>query len=84
MRTHTGVATHMFAALAGRGIDVALINTSEVRINVTVPLVRGREGQECLVRAFLQHASPKGGGEAVPGSGTDPPASPSDAMIGST
>src|SRR5262249_42903893 len=30
MRTHTGVATRMFAALAERGINVNLINTSEV------------------------------------------------------
>ena len=34
MRTHTGVATRMFAALAERGININLINTSEVRINV--------------------------------------------------
>jgi aspartate kinase len=52
MRTHTGVATRMFAALADRGINVNLINTSEVRINVATDLDRGREGLECLKRAF--------------------------------
>ncbi len=52
MRTHTGVATRMFAALADRGINVNLINTSEVRINVGTDLDRGREGLECLRRAF--------------------------------
>jgi aspartate kinase len=52
MRTHTGAATRMFAALAERGINVNLINTSEVRINVGTDIERGREGLECLKRAF--------------------------------
>jgi aspartate kinase len=52
MRTHTGVATRMFAALAERGINVNLINTSEVRINVGTDVARGREGLDCLKRAF--------------------------------
>ncbi len=52
MRTHTGVATRMFAALAERGINVNLINTSEVRINVGTDVARGREGLECLRQAF--------------------------------
>jgi aspartate kinase len=52
MRTHTGVATRMFAALADRGININLINTSEVRINVGTDIARGQEGLECLKRAF--------------------------------
>ncbi len=52
MRTHTGVATRMFAALAERGININLINTSEVRINVGTDIARGREGLEALKRAF--------------------------------
>ena len=52
MRTHTGVATRMFAALAERGININLINTSEVRINVGTDISRGREGLECLKKAF--------------------------------
>ena len=52
MRTHTGVATRMFAALADRGINVNLINTSEVRINVGTDVARGQEGLDCLKRAF--------------------------------
>ena len=43
MRTHTGVATRMFAALAERDINVNLINTSEVRINVGTDVDRGRK-----------------------------------------
>jgi aspartate kinase len=42
MRTHTGVATRMFAALAERGININLINTSEVRINVGTDIARGK------------------------------------------
>lgn len=53
MRTHTGVATRMFGALAERRINIALINTSEVRINVATDYQRGQEGIECLRRAFL-------------------------------
>ncbi len=52
MRTHTGAATRMFAALAERGININLINTSEVRINVGTDIARGKEGLECLKRAF--------------------------------
>jgi aspartate kinase len=52
MRTHTGVATRMFGALAGAGINIALINTSEVRINVATDVERGREAESCLKRAF--------------------------------
>jgi aspartate kinase len=52
MRTHTGVATRMFAALAERGININLINTSEIRVNVGTDIGRGREGLESLKRAF--------------------------------
>jgi aspartate kinase len=52
MRTHTGVATRMFAALAERGININLINTSEVRINVGTDIARGQEALDCLKRAF--------------------------------
>src|SRR4051812_48067962 len=52
MRTHTGVATRMFGALAERGINIALINTSEVRINVATDIARGREGLACLKQTF--------------------------------
>jgi aspartate kinase len=52
MRTHTGVATRMFGALAKRGINIALINTSEVRINVATDIARGQEGLACLKQTF--------------------------------
>ncbi len=57
MRSHAGVAARMFSALAERGINVNLINTSEVRINVGTDIVRGREGLECLRLAFATGSS---------------------------
>ena len=53
MRTHTGVATRMFAALADLDININLINTSEVRINVGTDITRGQEALACLKRAFV-------------------------------
>ncbi len=52
MRTHTGVALRMFGALAEQDINIALINTSEVRINVVTAIARGRDGIGCLRQAF--------------------------------
>jgi aspartate kinase len=52
MRTHTGVATRMFGALADKNINITLINTSEVRINVVTDLGHGRQALECLRDAF--------------------------------
>ena len=67
MRTHTGVATRMFGALAERGISLKLINTSEVRINVAIDLEQGREGRECLAQAFLQPLTLRHAGAGLPG-----------------
>jgi aspartate kinase len=52
MRTHTGVARKMFGALARRGINIAMINTSEVRLSVVVDRSRGEEARDCLREAF--------------------------------
>ena len=52
MRTHTGVAARMFAALADGGVNIALINTSEVRINVATDHQRGQEALEYLRKTF--------------------------------
>jgi aspartate kinase len=45
MKSHTGVASRMFRSLSARGINVDMISTSEVRVNV---VVEGRHGQEAL------------------------------------
>jgi len=52
MRTHTGVARTMFGALAARGINICMINTSEVCIGVVVERARGDEALACLRQAF--------------------------------
>jgi len=52
MRTHTGVATAMFGALADASINIKLINTSEVRINVGADAAGGRLALERLRKAF--------------------------------
>jgi aspartate kinase len=52
MRTHTGVARRMFGALARRGINIGMINTSEVRVSAVVDRQRGEEALACLKEAF--------------------------------
>jgi aspartate kinase len=53
IRSHTGVATRMFGALAEQGINIGLINTSEVRINVATDARHGRQALESLRQVFL-------------------------------
>ena len=45
MKTHTSVASRMFRSLSARGINVDMISTSEVRVNVVVD---GTQGQDAL------------------------------------
>jgi len=52
MRTHTGVARKMFGALAARGINIRMINTSEVCISVVVERSRGEEALSALKTTF--------------------------------
>jgi aspartate kinase len=53
MRSHTGVAIRMFRSLAEAGINVEMINTSEVRVNVVIEGDKGRAGLACLQQAFI-------------------------------
>lgn len=52
MRTHTGVARAMFGALAARGINISMINTSEVCLGVVIEKRRGPEALDSLRAAF--------------------------------
>jgi aspartate kinase len=45
LRSHTGVAARMFRALADAGVNVDMVSTSEVRVNVVVD---GRDGDKAL------------------------------------
>ncbi|MCA9267092.1 MAG: ACT domain-containing protein, partial [Planctomycetales bacterium] len=52
LRSHTGVAIRMFKALSAAGINVDMINTSEVRVNVVVAGEAGAQGLAALNQAF--------------------------------
>jgi aspartate kinase len=52
MRSHTGVAIRMFEALAKAGINIEMINTSEVRVNVVVDGPQGEAALQALQAAF--------------------------------
>jgi len=52
MRTHTGVARRMFGELAAHGINISMINTSEVCVSVVVDRDRGEEALRCLQKTF--------------------------------
>jgi aspartate kinase len=52
LRSHTGVAIRMFKALADAGINVQIISTSEVRVNVIVAGEDADAGLKCLQAAF--------------------------------
>ena len=52
LRSHTGVAIRMFKALAEAGINVDMVNTSEVRVNVVVDGAHGEKGLKALKDAF--------------------------------
>lgn len=48
MRSHAGVATRMFAALADKGINIQVISTSEIKVSVLI----AAEYTELAVRAL--------------------------------
>ncbi len=52
LRSHTGVAIRMFKSLADAGINVNMINTSEVRVNIVVDGSQGDLALVCLNQAF--------------------------------
>jgi aspartate kinase len=52
LRSHTQVAIRTFGCLSESGINVDLINTSEVRINLIVDGRHGAKALASLERAF--------------------------------
>jgi len=52
MRSHSDVARRSFKALADRGINVEMISTSEVCLNIVVDGARGQEALEALEKEF--------------------------------
>jgi len=52
MRSHSGVASIMFKALAEEGINIDMISTSEIKISCVVNGSRGRDALRKLHRVF--------------------------------
>ena len=52
LRSHTQVAIRTFGCLAAADINVDLISTSEVRVNVVVDGRHGKQALSCLQQAF--------------------------------
>lgn len=52
LRSHTAVGIGMFRALSEAGINVEMINTSEVRVNVVVDACHGEQALKCLREEF--------------------------------
>ena len=57
LRSHTGVAIGMFEVLAEAGINVEMINTSELRVNVVVNSSAGERALACLRERFAKNLS---------------------------
>lgn len=54
LRSHTSVGTIMFKALADVGINVIMINTSELQVNAVIAAEHAGEGLEALRKAFAE------------------------------
>ncbi len=52
IRSHTGVGLRIFKALAEAGINVEMVSTSEIRVNVIVDAKKGPAGLAALKEAF--------------------------------
>jgi aspartate kinase len=52
IRSHTGVGLRMFQALSEAGINVEMVSTSEVRVNVVVAADKGEAGLTALKNIF--------------------------------
>ena len=52
MRTHSGVASTLFTALAGAGVNLELISTSEIKISVVIAKDKADEAARVVHKAF--------------------------------
>jgi aspartate kinase len=52
LRSHTGVAIGMFKALSQANLNIQIMNTSEIRVNVVIDGQQGPAGLTCLREAF--------------------------------
>ncbi len=52
MRSHSGVASTMFGALARNKINIDMISTSEIKISCVVAGNKGKKAVRCVHKAF--------------------------------
>lgn len=55
MRSHSGVAAKMFETLAGEGINIDMISTSEIKISVIIALSKAEQAMKSVHSAFISH-----------------------------
>src|SRR5437588_5579303 len=68
MRTHTGVADRMFAALARAGVNLKMITTADIKISVLVDKADGLKALRAVHQAFdLRDPRPGAGKPAAKG-----------------
>src|SRR2546425_9661359 len=53
MKSHSGIAGKMFDTLAGEGINIEMISTSEIKISVVIDLAKGEQAMKAVHAAFL-------------------------------
>ena len=52
MRSHAGVATTVFKALANENINIRMVSTSEIKVSVLIDENQLDKGVRCLHQAF--------------------------------
>ncbi len=65
MRTHTGVAEKMFAALSAAGVNMKMITTGDIKISVLVDKADGVKALRAVHQAF--HLDKPRPGAGLPG-----------------
>ena len=58
MRSHTGVASKLFTALANAGVNVRMISTSEIKVSVVFDEAKGDEALKAVHAAFELEKAP--------------------------
>src|SRR5206468_10225179 len=66
MRTHTGVAERMFAALTAAGVNLKMITTGDIKISVLVDKADGVKALRAVHQAFELHEPRPGAGMTGP------------------
>ena len=53
MRSHSGIAAKVFEVLAGAGVNIQMISTSEIKISVVIGIEKAEEATRDVHDAFL-------------------------------